>query len=227
MYTTEDFSLASANAAPSGIAWNGAYIHVLDMDDKVYTDTYSGAYTYAQDFDLASASQYLEGITWDGTYLRVVDYVDDKVYSYEGLMPAFLSHGLQDDLEYGGLFAAAATAVAGDWTCIASSTAQTIQGQQRRAFGPRVLRQGSWQRDRGRTPPGHHDDNTSDLSLFATCDRHPGGSLRVGRSPYGWTTESTTTFASDTNDLAFTEEVGGLADSEPAGLRTPWPRRVT
>ena len=36
--SSSNFSLTSANGAPSGITWDGTYYRVLDsVDDKVYT----------------------------------------------------------------------------------------------------------------------------------------------------------------------------------------------
>ena len=215
VYTSaQDFDLASANGAGRGITWDGTYLRVADyQDDKVYTYTYSGAYTSAQDFALASANDHSQGMTWDGTYYRVVDVGDDKVYTYEGVMPAFLSHGLQDDLEYGGLFAAAATTVAGDWTCIASPTAQTIRvnNAELTVHGFCAKEAGS-----GMEVEVHlsSTSNYADLSRFT----HVTGHWRVFES--GAAAGIYDDVPTDTDDLAFTEEVGGIASSNRLGFGT-------
>ena len=75
-----DFDLATGNSYPSDIAWDGAYLYVVDVgDNKVYVYDADGNHQSDRDFDLATG-----GIAWDGAYLYVVDDEDDnKVYVYD------------------------------------------------------------------------------------------------------------------------------------------------
>ena len=77
----QDFDLPN-NAAPTGIAWDGTHLRVVNNGaDKVYAYDSSGG--FVSSFKLNSENTGPQGITWDGTYLRVVDFTTDKVYSYD------------------------------------------------------------------------------------------------------------------------------------------------
>ena len=81
-----DFDLTSANTNPRGIAWDGTYYRVVDIDfggtDKVYTYDAQGDYVSAEDFDLTALTFNGQGIEWDGAYYRVVDTSRQKVFAY-------------------------------------------------------------------------------------------------------------------------------------------------
>ena len=68
------FDLASGNNSPYGIAWDGAYLYVVDgFDVKVYVYDADGNHQSDRDFDLASGNTRAADITWNGTYFYVVD----------------------------------------------------------------------------------------------------------------------------------------------------------
>ena len=80
-----DFDLAFDNSSPSGIAWDGAYLYVVDTvdGDPVYVYDADGNYQSDRNFDLATGNVAPFGIAWDGAYFYVGDYDDDKVYVYD------------------------------------------------------------------------------------------------------------------------------------------------
>ena len=79
-----DFDLATGNNFPGAIAWDGAYLYVVDnVDFKVYVYDADGNYQSDRDFDFATGNTRARGIAWDGAYLYVADVVDFKVYVYD------------------------------------------------------------------------------------------------------------------------------------------------
>ena len=79
-----DFGLATGNNHAVGIAWDGAYFYVGDVNDaKVYVYDASGNYQSDRGFDLDNVNDHPQDIAWDRAYLYVVDSIDDKVYVYD------------------------------------------------------------------------------------------------------------------------------------------------
>ena len=63
-----DFYLATGSN-PRGIAWDGAYLYVVNLDDNVYVYDADGNHQSDRDFDLATGNNAALGIAWDGAYL--------------------------------------------------------------------------------------------------------------------------------------------------------------
>ena len=214
--SSQDFNLTSANAY--GMTWDGTYFRVADItDDKVYTYNSAGTYISSQDFNLTSANGQPDGITWDGTYLRVVDHGDNKVYAYEGLpVGPFTNHGIPGDTEYAALFAATVS-TRGDWLCAQSTSGETyrVNNAQLTVHGFCAKEEGN-----GISVEIHLAPDTSYASLSRFADVtgpwwfvESGAAAQLGQRIYDDTPK-------DTDDLAFTEEVGGLEDSTRLGFST-------
>lgn len=76
-----DFSVASQDATPNGVVWDGTnYWVVGSTTDAVYKYTSAGVYT-GTSFSTAGQSISPFGIEWDGTYFWVLDY-GGAVYRY-------------------------------------------------------------------------------------------------------------------------------------------------
>ena len=81
--TAAGFNLATANANAAGIAWDGTYFRVVDVNDNVvYTYTADGTYMPDADFDLAVNNDAPTGITWDNPFYAVADSTDNLAYTY-------------------------------------------------------------------------------------------------------------------------------------------------
>ena len=123
----QNLDLDSDNTDPRGIAYDGTYLRVVDQQDtKVYTYSLDGTYVPAQNLDLDSDNSHASGIIGTATYLRVVDRNDNKVYTYEGLAASTTNYGLSDDVEYQVGFSATVVAY-DDWRCARSETGNMLR----------------------------------------------------------------------------------------------------
>ena len=77
------FPLTTGNSRARGIAWDGAYLYVVDNAyfDRVYVYDADGNHQSDRTFRLATGTGPY-GIAWDGAYLYVVGALD-VVYVYD------------------------------------------------------------------------------------------------------------------------------------------------
>ena len=214
----QDFALTAGHDHPGGIAWDGSYLRLTDStDDKIYSYNSSGTHVPAQDFALAATNDNSQKITWDGVYIRVLDYSDDKVYTYEGLpVGPFTNHGLSGDVAYAAAFASATASYDG-WSCLQSTGGETYRANNAQITVHGFCAQVS---DSGMTVEVHLSPAStySDLSRFSKVTGR-WWLIKAG-APAVLDQRIYDDAPTDTGELAFTEEVGGLGESSRLGFTT-------
>ncbi len=211
--SAQDFDLATANNAPEGITWDGLFLRVAD-GSTVYTYDTAGTHRSDQDFDITISSP--RGATWDGSSLSVVDF--STVYTYEGLpVGPFTNEGVPDTIQLGDLAAASITTIDG-WKCAGSSSGvdvavnnvnATIHGFCARESGAA-----------GMEVEVHLASTAEYADLHALAEAtgewyfsKSGAMAAIDYRVYD-------DAATADGDLAFTESVGGLVDSNRLGFAT-------
>ena len=80
----EDLDLNVLNTNAQGIATDGSYLYVPDLNQStIYAYDFDGTRQTTQEFSRQAANQHPRGIVFDGTYFWIIDNNDDVVYSYD------------------------------------------------------------------------------------------------------------------------------------------------
>ena len=210
--SAQDFTLATANSNSVGITWDGLFLRVVD-GGTVYTYDTAGTHRSDQDFNVTT---YARGITWDGAYLHVAE--SGGVDTYEGLpVGPFTNEGVPDTIQLGDLAAASITTIDG-WKCAGSSSGvdvavnnvnATIHGFCARESGAAGME------------VEVHLASTSEYADLhalaeATGEWYFSKSGAMAAIDYRIYDDAATA----DGDLAFTESVGGLVDSNRLGFAT-------
>ena len=206
--SSEDFDLDDENVNPVGITWDGTHFRVTDsQDDKVYSYSNAGAYISSEDFVVVSVNN-VSSITWDEENFRIlVAGSGGSIQAYEG--PA--------EPEVLGATVTAPVSVYGDWKCLRSpagvnlrlnNAALTVHGFCAQAPGVSSM-----------DVEIHMADSTSysDLQRFVTAT---GGTWEFHESGAPDSEIYRDRRDSDSGDIAFTEDVGEMANSNRLGFAT-------